>query len=128
MVCLPHLCVSQLLHNFPVDFVDSNGVKFWSGPKRPPTALAFNPEDPTHLSFVVSAAHILANAFGVAVPSGVFSVVVQMCCVQDASLRVRRFPLLRKGEPCVIGACVRAYVCLDRVYHPGGMPAHPRCH
>ncbi len=33
---------------------------FWSGPKRAPNPLKFNPEDPLHLNFVISAANLRA--------------------------------------------------------------------
>lgn len=63
-------CSPQLLHNFPVDYVDSSGMKFWSGPKRAPEALVFDASDPAHLSFIASAAQILANSYGVTLPEG----------------------------------------------------------
>ncbi len=40
--------IRQLLHNFPADYTDSMGVKFWSGPKRPPTPAEFDAADPVH--------------------------------------------------------------------------------
>eukprot|EP01111_Echinosteliopsis_oligospora_P018356 TRINITY_DN8368_c0_g1_i1.p1 TRINITY_DN8368_c0_g1~~TRINITY_DN8368_c0_g1_i1.p1 ORF type:complete len:1024 (-),score=345.47 TRINITY_DN8368_c0_g1_i1:36-3107(-) len=52
--------IQQLLHNFPKDMVTSNGAPFWSGPKRAPTPLKFNPEDPLHLDFIISAANLRA--------------------------------------------------------------------
>lgn len=56
--------IQQLLHNFPKDMVTSNGSPFWSGPKRAPTPLKFNPEDPLHLDFVISAANLRAVNYG----------------------------------------------------------------
>merc|ERR1719161_2978971 len=50
-----HDQVAQLLHTFPLDHVTSEGTLFWSGPKRPPAAIKFDPEDPLHLDFVVAA-------------------------------------------------------------------------
>lgn len=37
--------IQQLLFNFPVDSVTSTGTLFWSGPKRPPHPLIFDPDN-----------------------------------------------------------------------------------
>jgi len=51
----------QLLHNFPLDHkTDDKGTLFWSSPKRPPTELKFDWEDPTHRLFVLSLASLIA--------------------------------------------------------------------
>ena len=52
--------IKQLLYNFPKDSVTSQGVKFWSGPKRPPTPEQFNPENQLHLNFIIAAANLHA--------------------------------------------------------------------
>lgn len=52
--------IKQLLHNFPKDSVSSTGTPFWSGPKRAPDALTFDPSNPTHLMFVVAGANLHA--------------------------------------------------------------------
>ena len=63
--------IKQLLHNFPPDYADpATGIKFWSGPKRPPTAAIFDPADPVHAAFVVHAAALAAANYGVALPPG----------------------------------------------------------
>ncbi|KAJ3070096.1 hypothetical protein HDU98_006858 [Podochytrium sp. JEL0797] len=59
-----HNQIAQLLFNFPVDAVTSTGTPFWSGPKRAPTALVFDVEDPIHLDFVIAAANLYAFNFG----------------------------------------------------------------
>jgi len=56
--------IHQLLFNFPVDSVTSTGAKFWSGPKRAPSPLEFDVNDPVHLTFVISAANLLAHVYG----------------------------------------------------------------
>eukprot|EP00455_Lapot_gusevi_P021711 TRINITY_DN2271_c0_g2_i1.p1 TRINITY_DN2271_c0_g2~~TRINITY_DN2271_c0_g2_i1.p1 ORF type:complete len:1029 (-),score=470.59 TRINITY_DN2271_c0_g2_i1:92-3154(-) len=56
--------IRQLLHNFPVDSVTSSGAKFWSGPKRAPTPLVFDAQDPVHLDFIISAANLRAFNYG----------------------------------------------------------------
>jgi len=58
-----HNTIEQLLFNFPKDAKTSTGAPFWSGPKRPPTSLEFNPDNETHLDFVVAAANLLAYNF-----------------------------------------------------------------
>lgn len=57
--------IQQLLFNFPRDMITSTGTPFWSGPKRAPTPLKFNPEDPLHMDFVVSAAQLRAVNYGI---------------------------------------------------------------
>eukprot|EP00928_Gymnodinium_smaydae_P037263 TRINITY_DN258_c0_g2_i2.p1 TRINITY_DN258_c0_g2~~TRINITY_DN258_c0_g2_i2.p1 ORF type:complete len:626 (+),score=177.76 TRINITY_DN258_c0_g2_i2:1235-3112(+) len=58
--------ISQLLHTFPLDHRTSEGTPFWSGPKRPPAAIAFDVADPLHLDFVQSAANVYAENLGIA--------------------------------------------------------------
>lgn len=41
--------IQQLLFSLPKDAVTSTGQPFWSGPKRAPDALTFNPDDVSHL-------------------------------------------------------------------------------
>lgn len=38
-----HNTIAQLLHTFPADQMTQHGVKFWSGTKRCPHALDFDP-------------------------------------------------------------------------------------
>ena len=56
--------IKQLLFNFPRDVKTSSGAAFWSGPKRAPTPLLFNPADPTHMDFIVAAANMRAENYG----------------------------------------------------------------
>lgn len=56
--------IQQLLFSLPKDAVTSTGQPFWSGPKRAPDALTFNPDDPTHLGFVIAAANLHAYNYG----------------------------------------------------------------
>jgi len=60
-----HNMIAQLLHNFPVDHKTTEGLPFWSGPKRPPQVLNYDPEDPLIISFIQSAANIYAYIFGI---------------------------------------------------------------
>jgi ubiquitin-activating enzyme E1 len=56
--------IQQLLYNFPKDMITTTGTPFWSGPKRAPTPLKFNIDDPLHLEFVRSAANLKAVNYG----------------------------------------------------------------
>lgn len=57
--------ISQLLHTFPIDHKTTEGTLFWSGPKRPPSPIKFDPSDPLHLEFVVAAANLYAANLGI---------------------------------------------------------------
>lgn len=59
--------IKQLLHAFPADMADANGVPFWSGTKREPSPLTFDPTDETHLAFVKSAALLRAEVYSIPV-------------------------------------------------------------
>jgi len=56
--------IQQLLFNFPLDMMTATGTPFWSGPKRPPQALAFDSSDELHLGFVIAAANLRAAMYG----------------------------------------------------------------
>jgi ubiquitin-activating enzyme E1 len=45
--------------------VTSSGAPFWSGSKRPPAPLDFDPDDPLHLGFVKAAANLRATNYGI---------------------------------------------------------------
>ncbi|KAK9765192.1 E1 ubiquitin-activating protein [Basidiobolus ranarum] len=59
-----HNTILQLLYNFPKDSVTSSGAPFWSGPKRAPDAIKFDPHNSLHLDFVMTAANLRAYMFG----------------------------------------------------------------
>lgn len=49
----------QIMHlttQFPVNYVNKDGIRFWSGLKKYPTFGEFNPNNKEHMSFVISAA------------------------------------------------------------------------
>lgn len=56
--------IQQLLYNFPKDCTTSSGAPFWSGPKRAPTPLRFDASNPTHMGFIIAAAHLHAFNYG----------------------------------------------------------------
>ncbi|KAK9124596.1 hypothetical protein Sjap_014198 [Stephania japonica] len=60
--------VRQLTFTFPEDAPTSTGVPFWSAPKRFPRPLLFNPNDPGQLNFIMAAAILRAETFGIPIP------------------------------------------------------------
>ncbi|KAI5861880.1 hypothetical protein GGS23DRAFT_597905 [Durotheca rogersii] len=57
--------IQQLLYNFPKDSVSSSGTPFWSGPKRAPDPLKFDPKNPVHFEFIVAAANLHAFNYNI---------------------------------------------------------------
>ncbi|KAK8823057.1 hypothetical protein WA538_002210 [Blastocystis sp. DL] len=57
--------IEQLIHQFPRDFVDENGNKFWTGNKLFPTAVAFDARNPHHVEFVRYASLLHAECLGI---------------------------------------------------------------
>ncbi|KAF2627192.1 ubiquitin-activating enzyme E1 [Macroventuria anomochaeta] len=57
--------IAQLLYNFPKDSTTGSGQLFWSGPKRAPDPLKFDPSNPTHATFVEAAAILHAFNYGI---------------------------------------------------------------
>lgn len=58
--------IKQLLHNFPPGQLTTTGQPFWSGTKREPAPVTFDPDDVLHMAFIVSAANLRAANFGLA--------------------------------------------------------------
>ncbi len=57
--------IKQLLHNFPADHTTTTGQPFWSGPKRCPKAIDFDSSLKLHMDFVLAAANLRAEIFGI---------------------------------------------------------------
>lgn len=57
--------IKQLLFNFPPEQLTSTGQPFWSGPKRCPRPLTFDVNDPLHLDYVLAAANLKAEVYGI---------------------------------------------------------------
>lgn len=57
--------IQQLLYNFPKDSNSSSGQPFWSGPKRAPEPLKFDPKNEYHWTFIVAGANLHAFNYGI---------------------------------------------------------------
>lgn len=60
--------VKQLLHVYPIDKQTKEGRPFWSLPKRPPTAVVFDPSIEMHQNMIASFSCLLAKMYGVKIP------------------------------------------------------------
>lgn len=56
--------IQQLLHNFPKDSTNQEGIAFWSGHKRCPRPLRFDPTDEVIATYIYSCANLFADIFG----------------------------------------------------------------
>uniref|UniRef100_A0A0E0BEG3 Ubiquitin-activating enzyme E1 C-terminal domain-containing protein n=1 Tax=Oryza glumipatula TaxID=40148 RepID=A0A0E0BEG3_9ORYZ len=63
--------VKQLTYTFPEDAMTSSGAPFWSAPKRFPRPLEFSTSDPSQLNFILAAAILRAETFGIPIPDWV---------------------------------------------------------
>ncbi|XP_052414184.1 ubiquitin-like modifier-activating enzyme 1 [Carassius gibelio] len=57
--------IKQLLHCFPRDQVTSSGLPFWMGAKRCPHPLTFDTNNTTHMDFIVAAANLYGQIYGI---------------------------------------------------------------
>ena len=57
--------IQQLLYNFPKDSTTTTGTPFWSGPKRAPDALKFDPDNKFHWGFIVAGANLHAFNYNI---------------------------------------------------------------
>jgi ubiquitin-activating enzyme E1 len=57
--------IQQLLYNFPKDSNSSSGQPFWSGPKRAPDPLKFDPKNEYHWNFVIAGANLHAFNYNI---------------------------------------------------------------
>lgn len=60
-----HNTIEQLLFNFPADHTTSSGQPFWSGPKRCPRVVDFDPKESLHVDFVVAAALLFGETYAI---------------------------------------------------------------
>lgn len=59
------LQISKLIDLFPENHKDSDGNPFWSGPKRFPQPIEFDPEDDLHIDYIMAAANLIAECLGI---------------------------------------------------------------
>ncbi|XP_074692655.1 ubiquitin-like modifier-activating enzyme 7 isoform X7 [Strix aluco] len=57
-----HDAIAQLLHTLPPEHEASPGVPFWAGNRSCPHPLTFNPDNDTHLEYILAAARLFAQA------------------------------------------------------------------
>ncbi|XP_041639928.1 ubiquitin-like modifier-activating enzyme 1 [Cheilinus undulatus] len=57
--------IVQLLHGFPPDEMTATGLPFWSGSKRCPHPLTFEPDSSTHMDYVIAAANLYGQIYGI---------------------------------------------------------------
>ncbi|KAL3688917.1 hypothetical protein R1sor_015226 [Riccia sorocarpa] len=56
--------IKQLCFTFPPGMTTTAGAPFWSGTKRTPAPLLFDPLNPLHLDFIVATANLQATVYG----------------------------------------------------------------
>ncbi|XP_048874261.1 ubiquitin-like modifier-activating enzyme 1 isoform X1 [Brienomyrus brachyistius] len=57
--------ISQLLHCFPPDQTTTSGLPFWYGEKRCPHPLTFEPNNETHMNYIIAAANLYAQTYNI---------------------------------------------------------------
>ncbi|XP_053492231.1 ubiquitin-like modifier-activating enzyme 1 [Ictalurus furcatus] len=57
--------IAQLLFCFPPDHVTSSGLPFWTGAKRCPHPLTFDPANTTHMDFIAASAYLYGQIYGI---------------------------------------------------------------
>ena len=60
--------ILQLIHVYPLDTKDKDGVPFWKPPKRPPNPIEFDQENHLHQDFVSYVAAVRAQNFCIELP------------------------------------------------------------
>lgn len=88
----------NLLHIFPHDHKDSEGHLFWSGPKRAPSAVFFNPEDSLHVHFVTACANLIAYNLGITQSRDRASIASRAATTQVPEFKPKQIKIELPGE------------------------------
>ncbi|CAK66666.1 unnamed protein product (macronuclear) [Paramecium tetraurelia] len=56
--------IKYLLSRYPADFLQQNGLLFWTNPRRLPMSIEFNSTDPLHCQFIHSVVKIVIKILG----------------------------------------------------------------
>lgn len=57
--------IRDLLYLYPRDYITSSGIPFWSGSKRAPDPLTFDPNNSYHSEFIISASNLYSRIYGI---------------------------------------------------------------
>jgi ubiquitin-activating enzyme E1 len=57
--------IRDLLHSYPEDHVTKEGTPFWSGHRRAPTPLQYDPNNEYHAEFILQSSTIIARIYGI---------------------------------------------------------------
>jgi len=60
-----YLGIKQLLHQFPADHVNSDGIPFWSGSKRCPQVEPFSVDNDDHMEYIRTWSRLWADVHGI---------------------------------------------------------------
>lgn len=90
--------IQNLITIFPHDAKDKDGQPFWSGPKRAPTPIAYDPNDPLHAHFILSCANLVAFTLGITQDRDVHKVAGQAVNVVVPPFKSRAIKIELPGQ------------------------------
>ena len=90
--------ILNLLNIFPIDAKDKDGQPFWSGPKRAPTAVPFDQNDPLHVHFVSAAANLIAYTIGIKSNRDIIAIASQAAQVAIPEFKPKVIKVQLPGE------------------------------
>lgn len=59
--------ITELTNKFPENHLTEDGIPFWSGSKKYPKSLSFDPNDKLHLNFVIYTANLWSQIFNISI-------------------------------------------------------------
>jgi len=90
--------IANLLHIFPEDHKDKDGQPFWSGPKRAPHPIPYNPDDPLHAHFIVSSANLIAFNLGIPQNRNTKEIAYEAAKISVPEFKPKQVKILLPGE------------------------------